>query len=325
MNAASATAHTHEVALYHSESEYLSIVVPFLEEGLAEDEPTLVGCGPMNTELIQSTLGEPSGLTYLPVSWDDGPATVIRSYREMLADLMATGAARVRALGDVPHPGYGVPWEWWGRYEAAVNHVFADFPLWGLCSYDVRITPDDVLDEVIRTHPYSTSGLGRHEPNPLFEDPTSFMLSRTTTYRDPLEMSDPLHELDDPSPAGTRAATRSACAIAGLAQRDTDDLLIAVSEVVTNAIQHGKAPRRVRIWVGPRRVFVTVTDAGSGPDDPFAGLLPPRFDEPAGRGLWIAHQLCCQVSMDVGHDGFTVRLLAGERRDSSQWAPPAGA
>jgi anti-sigma regulatory factor (Ser/Thr protein kinase) len=320
MTTLAANPHTHEVALYSSDQEYLDIVVPFLVDGMAENQPVLVGCGPTNSELIHTALGTPPGLAYLAMGWDAGPAAVLKQWREMLDDLVAGGATQVRALGDVPHPGYGVPWEWWGRYEAVANHALAGYPLWGLCTYDLRITPDDVLDEVLRTHQYSSTGSCAHEPNPLYEDPAAFLRSRSVTYRDPLEASVPFLELDDPNPAAARTATRAACAAADLTDDDAEGLLVAVSEVVANAIEHGGAPRQLRLWADHQRVVAIVADTGSGPHDPFVGLLPPQLDAPTGRGLWIAHQLCSQVSMDVGHDGFTVRLVGGTRRQCSAWA-----
>lgn len=311
MTSLAADAHTHEVLLYESDDEYLDIVIPFLRDGLARDQPVLVGCGPTNTTLVHDALGTPEGLTYVPMGWDAGPAIVLTSFRKVLDDLLAGGATHVRVVGDVPHPGYGVPWEWWGRYEAVANHAFAGYPLWGLCSYDLRVTPDDVLDEALRTHPYSSSGSCRHEPNPSYEDPATFLRSRTVTYRDPLEATAPFRELIDPDPATARAAARSACVVAGLVGDDAEGLVVAVSEAVTNAVEHGRSPRRTRLWVDQQRVVATVDDAGSGPDDPFIGLLPPELGAPTGRGLWIAHQFCSLVSMEVGEDGFTVRLVAG--------------
>jgi hypothetical protein len=61
---------------------------------------------------------------------------------------------------EVPHPGVGAPWDGWARYEAAVNRAYAEFPLWGLCAYDTRITPGPVLDDVARTHPYFATADG---------------------------------------------------------------------------------------------------------------------------------------------------------------------
>jgi hypothetical protein len=56
-----------------------------------------------------------------------------------------------------------------------------------------------------------------------------------------------------------------------------------------------------------------VSDRGSGPGDPYAGLLPPDPTErpTGGFGLWIVHQLCDRVVMS-SVDGFAVDVTVVE-------------
>ncbi len=109
-------------------------------------------------------------------------------------------------MGDVPHPGLGMPWDGWARYEAVVNDAFAEFPLWGLCPYDTRITPPSVLDEVARTHPHLATVDGRHVHNDRFEDPRDFLASRPAAPLDPLQRGEPVVVLHDPLPGEAREA-----------------------------------------------------------------------------------------------------------------------
>jgi anti-sigma regulatory factor (Ser/Thr protein kinase) len=98
-----------------------------------------------------------------------------------------------------------------------------------------------------------------------------------------------------------------------LVSRDQcDDLVLAVSEAVTNAFVYGQPPIRVRMWLGADRVVIDVHDGGRGPADPLAGFLPSRGpDAESGRGLWLAHRLGIDVDLVAADDGFTVRLRAG--------------
>jgi anti-sigma regulatory factor (Ser/Thr protein kinase) len=89
------------------------------------------------------------------------------------------------------------------------------------------------------------------------------------------------------------------------------DLLIGVTEAVTNAQDHGRPPATVRIWAAGERVVVTVHDTGNGPADRLAGLVPVPSSTPdrhLGLGLWVMHQLDIDVTLRHTSDGFTVRL-----------------
>ncbi|MFI1994490.1 anti-sigma factor RsbA family regulatory protein [Actinoplanes sp. NPDC020271] len=301
----------HETAFYDSDEQFLGVIVPFFADGLAAGEPVISAFAPANQGLVRGVFGSGSGIRFL-----DGdehysrPAGAIRGYRKLFREYVAGGADQIRVAGDVPHPGVGSPWDWWARYEAVVNHAYHDFPVWGICPYDTRTAPPDVVAEVRRTHPH-VAHAHRHADNPAFEDPAEFLRARSDTWRDPLEQHRPALDLFAPSTSQARAAV--ARVAAGLPAEDLNGLLLAVSEAVTNALIHGLAPVTVRAWTGPGRVVVTVTDAGPGPRAPYAGLLPA--DRPAGSGglgLWISHQVCAFVGMHRGPAGFTIRLIAGD-------------
>jgi anti-sigma regulatory factor (Ser/Thr protein kinase) len=303
----------HETAFYGSNDEFLSIVVPFVEGGVAAGEPTLVTLAQPNADLVRAAMPIVDGVTFVPgEARYRTPATTIRIYRETFAALVAQGATQIRVVGDVPHPGFGVPWDSWARYEAVVNHAYDDFPVWGLCPYDTRTAPAFVLDEVARTHRHIADANGRHHANAHFTDPVDFLGARITAA-DPIETTQPDLELVDPTPGQARHALGAVVAATLLDEDEIHGLDLAVSEAVTNALVHGEKPVSFRVWAPTaRRVVVTVNDRGPGPADPFVGLVPPQHRGPGGLGLWIAHQTCTDVAMRRDADGFTVRLLAGE-------------
>lgn len=88
------------------------------------------------------------------------------------------GAGQIRIAGDVPHPGNGRRFEGWDRYEAAVNTVWHDLPVWGLCLYDITTTPPTVLDVVERTHPRIVSPSGQRRENSRYQDMPSATAAR---------------------------------------------------------------------------------------------------------------------------------------------------
>jgi anti-sigma regulatory factor (Ser/Thr protein kinase) len=298
----------HETAFCGSDDEFLTIAVPFVEGGLRAGQPTLIACAEKNTALLRGALGRDDAVVYLPGSDHYArPADAIATYRDIFGGYAKAGATQIRAVGDVPHPGLGVPWDWWGRYENAVNQAYAEFPLWGLCPYDTRITPPEVLADVARTHEYIATAAGEHLPNPGFG--TGEPLSKPVA--DVLEQAAPQISLVNATPAAVREAVGAAIAGIALTEDTAHDVVYAASEIVTNGLSHGVAPVRFRLWADDSRVVVTVTDQGSGPSDPLAGLMPTAATRSAGLGLWILHRTCDYVSMGRDEDGFTVRVSIG--------------
>src|SRR3954454_12305852 len=226
----------HEAVLYDSDEELLGVVVPFLQEGVAVGEPCLVALGASTTRLVRAALGGTTGVRFLDDRYDR-PASVIRSNRDLFAAHVADGASRIRVASAVPHPGVGAPWDGWTRSEPAKNHAYAELPLWGLCHYDTRITPDPVLDDVARTHPYLSTA-GGYRINLRFHDPADFLTPPPPGQADPGETAArPIIDLTDPTPAAARDAALTASMIRPDTFRpdptDIEHLVLAVSEAGT--------------------------------------------------------------------------------------------
>ncbi|MET8853898.1 anti-sigma factor RsbA family regulatory protein [Amycolatopsis sp. NPDC004625] len=300
----------HAAVHYTSDAELLAVAVPFLQGGLTAGEPTLVSLEPERAELVREALPSSAPVDFLATGdLYARPAAAIRSYRELMAGLVAGGAAGIRIFGEIPQAAIDTSWDWWARYESAVNHAYDEFPLRSICAYDTRTTPRHVLDDVARTHPFVATPGGGHHTNTGYVDPLAFLAVPRPMTPLPIELTTPLAELADPRPSAARRAI-TAAAPAALAGGELDDLVLAVSEIVDNSLRHGRPPVRMRIWADTVHVVVTVHDTGPGPDDPFAGLLPADR-RVGGRGLWIAHQVCAQVTLHHDTTGFTVRLAAG--------------
>lgn len=167
-----------------------------------------------------------------------------------------------------------------------------------------------MLADVARIHPRFAAPGGRHVPSGAYTPPAAYLLEDRPVAPDPLQAGPPAVELADPTAARARAAVH-AVDQGRLPADDLDDLVVAVSETVTNAQRHGVPPVRVRIWPGDDRIVVTVSDGGTGPRDPFAGLLPAGDGASGGLGLWITYQSCNHVTVQRDGTGFTLRLTAG--------------
>ena len=100
-----------------------------------------------------------------------------------------------------------------------------------------------------------------------------------------------------------------ACALqAGLAEPHLSEFLLAVHEVVENAIRHGGGEGHLRLLRRGGVLRCQVRDAGPGFG---AQVIPPKqpdTEAETGRGLWLAHQLAEQVTITSGSEGSVVSL-----------------
>ena len=301
--------HFHEAGFYRSDAEFRALIVPFAEEGIAAGEPVIIGYDDRKSALLRSWLSDPSAVEFIrDASLYATPARAIATYRRLFEFHAAMGAGQIRIAGDVPHPGNGGRFEGWDRYEAAVNTVWQDFPVWGRCLYDITTAPPAVVDVVERTHPRIVSPSGQRRESGRYQDALAF--EGLPYVPDPLEGSTPTADLVN-QPAAEARHTLAAIVRSRVPGPVLQDLLIGVTEAVTNAQRHGRPPVTVRIWAGDDRIVVTVHDTGHGPADRRAGLVPVPSSTPdrhRGLGLWVMHQLDIDVTLGHADDGCTVRL-----------------
>jgi anti-sigma regulatory factor (Ser/Thr protein kinase) len=111
------------------------------------------------------------------------------------------------------------------------------------------------------------------------------------------------------------------------------ELLLAIHELVTNAILHGSRmkPVLVHVAIDDDAVSATIADGGGGFD--VAGLVrgwPPAPDAERGRGIYIATRLVDSLSIEAG-SGTVVELTRRLTREGDRtrpicvWASPTRA
>ena len=167
------------------------------------------------------------------------------------------------------------------RLEAAVNVVFRDHPLTLLCPYDAGALPRPLVDIGRQTHDFVLDDRGRR-PNEDFADPAAVLLGLATVTPPPagaltLRCDRPVDL------ARARRFVRDHGARAGLDPDAVDDVTLAVTEILTNALTHGHPPRRLHLYDAGATWICHVHDGGRGPDDPFAGFAPGDADRPRLR------------------------------------------
>jgi hypothetical protein len=302
----------HDALFYDSDAGLVASAAPFLRAALDRSEGVVLVCADRNASLLAEALhGHPCiGILDRSEVYRRVPAA-IATYQRMAESHLAEGADRVRVVGEIDFDRHD--WEEWARFEALSNAVLKAYPLWALCLYDTRRLRAEVLDAAERTHPRLITAADR-APNPHYVSPDRF-LSEFAAQPDPLESTAPaidltgaisLHQLRQEVPA----------LLTGPAVRGQPDMVngfvFAVSEVATNAMVHGRAPVRVRVWAAADRAVCTVTDQGDGFSDPFTGYQSRghRNVEIEGQGLWMARQLCDVVSISRERGAFIVRIIS---------------
>lgn len=308
----SATARSHAAAVVASDEEILASALPFLEAGLAAGDTTVLACPAELAELIRVGLGVPAGtLENLPRIGllDTRAPDALTVTHRLLERARSTGSGRVRVVGQVQFGDRPRTWREGARYEAARNVLLARQPLSGLCLYDSRVLPAEVLDAARATHPELLVA-GVRRSNPDFADPTDF-LRRLPVPREPVESSAPVLAVPAATVLADLRHQLGAALSAHVADADlADDLHLAMSEVAANAFRHGAPPVSVRMWVGPDQLVCETSDRGTAFGDPLAGFQPAHGPDLArgGMGLWLARKLFDHVDLLPGPDGLTVRL-----------------
>ena len=192
------------------------------------------------------------------------------------------------------------------RLEAAINVVFAEADVDLMCPYDAGTLPAHLLEIGLHTHSDLRAD-GVLSRNARFDDPFDMLAGLSAVVAVPAGAT----TLECTSRADVSVARRLVRAHGAELDLDPDvldDVSLAVTEVLTNALLHGNPPTYLHLYEAQDTWVCHVHDGGPGPLDPFVGLLPPDMPSDHGYGLWLARQLCAAV--DVGNDrtGTHVRL-----------------
>jgi anti-sigma regulatory factor (Ser/Thr protein kinase) len=270
--------------VYHEGDEDLAEqLVPDIARALAEGDAVLV-CSPRGIwDSISASLGQASAeIEYVPDAIRYAhPNVAMRILNDFVRDRTRNGARAAWSIGAIPFNGDGVRNAAWVRYEQAVNEVLQHLPLRAICTYDVRTTPPELLDEARCVHSNvdgSTAFVrhadGRHAASPIA-----------------LPSDEPLLQLHVHSSRSARHTVAEA--YRELIDDDAlGDLTLIVSEIVSNALDHGAPPVTLSAWfdTADASSVIDVSDHGMGIDDPFVDLRPPE-QRPGGAGMWIVGQL----------------------------------
>ena len=242
--------------------------------------------------------------------WYVRPAAAIAQLDAAIRELIDGGAPHLRVVGELPFGSTAGEHASWNRYEAIVNEAFKRAPLWVVCLYDTRALPEQLIEAARRTHPTLFEARRRRQSADYVEP--AVLLGQIPEPGIPVAGPPRLQLRIDGDPRGWRHSLAGAVEAEALPRGRAEEFLIAVGEVVANALGHGHSLAELTLWSTNDGVVCAVHDDGPGVDDPFAGYLPPGNDDAAqGMGLWVARQLSDSLAIQSGADGTTVRLGIG--------------
>lgn len=163
-----------------------------------------------------------------------------------------------------------------------------------------------MLTAAAETHPLALRGT-RAVANPGYVDPARYV-PQCDAVPLPAAPLDTTTRLFDDRLSEARRATAAWASAAGVASHRVSDLVLAVNEAASNAVEHGAGSGVLRCWSGPDGFVCEVTDVGGRLTDPFAGHLPPDLERSRGLGLWLMRQVTDLVQVRCGEAGTTVRI-----------------
>jgi anti-sigma regulatory factor (Ser/Thr protein kinase) len=300
----------HEALFYSGEDGFLRGTLPFVNEGLAAGEPVLVAVRDERAQALRRALGDDaSRVRFVDMrALGRNPARIIPAWREFLAE-HADGDNPVRGIGEPAWPGRSeaelLECE---RHESLLNMAFAQGPSWSLlCPYDLGELAPAQIEAARVTHPaLMHEGVSRRSEAylPLHRAPSVLTGALPEPPRERDELSFTFRGL-----GAVRSLVSARAERAGLPEEASNDLVLAVNELVTNSVQYGGGGGTLRIWTEPDAIVCDVRDRGYI-DNPLAGRIAPPLDQHGGRGLWLVNHLCDLVQIRSTPNGTIVRVRA---------------
>jgi anti-sigma regulatory factor (Ser/Thr protein kinase) len=297
----------HEALFYRDADEYVSQLLPFVEEGLDEKEAVLVAVPGYNRDLLRSRLGDHAGHVQFLDMQDMGrnPGKIIPWVLHAFATEHTP--RRVRIVGEPIWPGRTpLAYPACVQHEALINLAFAGSEATIVCPYDAQRLEPTAIADAVRTHPILVQ-YGTRRPSQGYTDPVEVTESLNVALREPIGPVQS-RRFDGECLAEVRAFVGAYATEAGLAEHRLADLQLAANEVAINSVTHGGGEGTVRVWSTPDDLICDITDSGHI-TDPLAGRIPPSPDSEGGRGLALVNFVCDLVRVHTRDGRTTTRLF----------------
>ncbi|MFI7113101.1 anti-sigma factor RsbA family regulatory protein [Nonomuraea sp. NPDC050227] len=294
----------HVAVPYDSDRAFLDLVVPRVRTALDEDRRVLVVTRPDRLALLAEALdGDARRIDSRPAgAWYGHPHRMLAAYHEytrgrptlVVGEPVWTDLSEPRIQDLI-------------RYDSVVNAALAAAPSVMLCLYDLRDVPEPVRELTPVVHPL-VLGAGGEAASGRFVQPHELVLDGDDA------------PFPEPGPGAClvrftarelkrlRQTVGDYARTAGMDRNLISSLVLSVSEIAANCVEHGAGFGTITMWVEERDLVCEIADPGGALDDPLPGYIPPEPESPRGYGLWISRQLCDRVQLRDEGGLLRVRL-----------------
>lgn len=304
MTAATRTADgVHEAVLHASPDELATLLAPRLGAALEAGERVVAVLDAARRGALAAELGARADDVEFrePAEVHGLPAFTVAARWARLARSGRPVTVVAQHVEDLPGAGP----EHWARLDLALEVAMPGLPLTVLCP----CPPDgDGLGRIATTHRRLVSRAGSRA-SADYRSPHEAVVEYPPPPPPDLGPPDAELAFDVPGLGRVRAAASTACARAGIEGERLGDVVLAVSEIASNSVEHGPGAGVLRTWTTPAGVVLEVTDTGRT-DIAFPGLTAPPPEGARGRGLWLASEFADVLQVWSDDGGTIVRLHA---------------
>jgi anti-sigma regulatory factor (Ser/Thr protein kinase) len=279
----------------------LAGTVPFICDGLSAGEPVAVAVPADHVALLRLTLGADADrvrmLDMTVVGRNPGRIIpgVLRDFADRHPD------RHVRIIGEPIWPRRTTDeYPACLRHEALINQSFSGRSATVLCPYDADGLEPRILADAARTHPVLVDRSGTHDSGEFAPDAVLADSNRPL----PAPIGAERFVVDAGGLPGLRRVAAAFGLRQGLSVDRAEDLVLVLTELATNSIEHAASTAMVLLGRVADRVVCQVRDSGHI-TDPLAGRRPVAPGQGRGRGLLLVNHLSDLVRMH-SRPGLTV-------------------
>ncbi len=300
----------HAAGFHDSHQDLIDQLEPLVSAGLERGEPVAMVVRPITDQALRHRLGDGVQLVTLaqPETPEPGSGQAVAANRAReLRALTGNGTRPITVLAEHISQFDGADGSFWTELDAAMNVALAELPVTLTCFFPELPLHQRIVEGARRNHEQLLiSGVLRS--NPDHRPPREVLLERPTATPDVLGPPDQRLTFGAWQLHDVRAVVEQALLAADYQLAHAEDVVLAVNEVATNAVEHGAHVAELCLWTGPE-LICEVHDRGIL-DDPLPGLQAPHPSDPKGRGVWIARQLCDTLHIWADDTGTHVRVRA---------------